>query len=66
MYRYEIAWYEPTEVIGTTEGRHIKDVYHYKGFKTQESYDRKLKQIEKKGYRIVGKIEDGKEVYKAI
>lgn len=62
MWRYEIAWYE--EVDSSTVITNRKDmpktwkIMKYKGFGYRDQFDRKLKQLRKKGFEIVGMIVD--------
>ena len=57
MKRYEIAWYEPREVIGRN-GVYTRPVLCYKGFTERDTFDRFVKRLRKKGFEIAGMIVD--------
>ena len=57
MKRYEIAWYEPSEVIGRN-GAYIRPVLFFKGFTDREKFDRFVKKLRKNGFEIAGMIVD--------
>lgn len=55
MYKFEICWTESVSGVNFP-------ITHYKGFKSRENYEKFLKRLEKKGAKIVARIEEFKLV----